>query len=828
MSGLPKNRWMAAAVIAILISIPARPRAEGARVHPALAARAAAADAAAFIPVIIRAREDPVSRVYGSRAACLSSLRRHAAAQGAEAQALLAAGVRTGAARNIRQFWICAGIYAEVTPLMLNALAALSAIDRITTNFSCSLITPAVDQSDAAAGSITWGLDHINARTVWRSLGLTGAGVRIAHLDTGVNAAHPALAGKVSAWVEFDAAGEPVAASVMHDSETHGTHTAGVLVGGSPGQPLGVAPSAQLMSAKVLNGATGTFAQLLGGMEWVIDPDGNPATDDGADIVSMSLGMAGMNEEFVEPLQALIAAGVVPVCAIGNAGEGMTSSPANVPGAIAVGAIDALDKVCFFSGGAVVEWAMSACSGTCTKPDVAAPGAQIRSASAYGGYLTLSGTSMAAPFVAGTVALMLQARPTLSLSQIQSILAATSTDLDAPGKDTRSGWGGIDALAACRAAVNGYYLDQSFDEQGSWEWACITTPPEGARVWGDAVSIVAAAGTGVQRLVFEYTRDNETWQEIASCGQRPFGCYWDVTRLSAGDVRIRARGEAISGAALCSQTVTLACSPDNPTIDENGPGTVDPRVFHDKWQRLSPAREEVVATAEGTAIIVPHQLFSEEKILQVRTVDSREIAPDLPPAGSSLRSIGIFRQIRFGDDTHLFPGEITIIMPYGDRDDDGVVDGTAVNASDLAIYYLREEDGMPRAWVPVVVDDERAAAVMRARAPRPDSLAIRVNHLTLFAIFAVNGNSALNAVSVYPNPVVHSDLLTFDGLTDSCDITIYNSVGHRVREVNAWQSPLYGWDLRDDDADRVANGVYYYLIEDRVGGRARGTIAITR
>jgi subtilisin family serine protease len=203
------------------------------------------------------------------------------------------------------------------------------------------------------------------------------------------------------------------------------------------------------MHALVLPGGTGTFAQVIAGMEWAIAPhddEGNPAGKP-AHVVSMSFGAIGFWEAMIEPIRAMVAAGIVPVAAIGNAGVGTSASPGNVFETFSVGATDVADAVPRWSSGQIVFWPASHPEPYIV-PDFAAPGVGVLSSVPPHHWAYADGTSMAAPHVAGTVALMLQRRPTLTVANIYWLLRVTARDLGDPGQDIRFGWGIIDAFAA--------------------------------------------------------------------------------------------------------------------------------------------------------------------------------------------------------------------------------------------------------------------------------------------------------------------------------------------------------------------------------------------
>ncbi|MFG2074309.1 S8 family serine peptidase [Nonomuraea maritima] len=392
----------------------------------------------------------------------------------------------------VNRFWLKNMLLVRATPATLGALAELDLVDRIIPNFTLTAPDPekpeqvATPKAKAAASGTTWGLAKIGVDRVRDERGLTGKGVRVAVLDTGIDATHPDLAGKLATadasdpkhpggWIEFDPSGMPVA-SEPHDSAFHGTHVAGTIAGGdASGTQIGVAPGVELMAGLVIPGGTGTLAQVIAGMEWAIAPyaaDGTPVGKP-ADVVSMSLGAEGYADEFIEPVRNIIKAGAFPAFAAGNdCVEGESNSPGNVYESVGVGATDVNDDVADFSCGSNVQrtdWfnAPADWPDTYVVPDVSAPGVDVVSTIPGGEYGSLDGTSMATPHVSGTVALMLEARPDLTVEATEEILAGTSVSDDryGPRPNRRIGQGRIDAYAAVAEAslqsgVHGTVLDK--------------------------------------------------------------------------------------------------------------------------------------------------------------------------------------------------------------------------------------------------------------------------------------------------------------------------------------------------------------------------------
>ncbi|TDE01492.1 S8 family serine peptidase [Jiangella asiatica] len=360
----------------------------------------------------------------------------------------------------------------------LAALAELPGVARIVPNFTLTApeAEAAADPATPAAaadGEVTWGIERIGADRAWAELGVDGGGVRIATLDTGVDISHPDLAGKMittdpddashpGGWMEFGSDGGLVS-STPHDSAVHGTHVAGTIHGGATsGVAVGVAPGAQMMHGLVLPGGEGTFMQVVAGMQWAIDPvdvNGDPAGEP-ADVVNMSLGVNQYVQEMIEPTRAIIAAGAFPAFAIGNRQFGScgvgSGSPGNVFEAVGVGNTTVDDDVNDGSCGNVVsagDWADPPAEwpDSYVVPDVSAPGTDVWSAAPGGGYQYLTGTSMAAPHVAGTVALMAEAAQGVDVEAARQALIDTSFFDDRHGSERpnpRFGWGRIDAYEA--------------------------------------------------------------------------------------------------------------------------------------------------------------------------------------------------------------------------------------------------------------------------------------------------------------------------------------------------------------------------------------------
>ena len=295
----------------------------------------------------------------------------------------------------------------------------------------------------------------ISAPALW-SMGYTGQGVVVASLDSGVDLSHPELAvrwrGGSNSW--FDPFGQHP--TTPTDLSGHGTWTMGALVGGdASGTSVGVAPGAQWISVKIFNDqGSSTATAVHQGYQWLLDPDNNPATADAPQIVnnSWAFGVPGCNLEFEPDLQALRAAGILPVFAAGNYGSSpsTSTSPANNPSAFAVGAINNNGLIYSLSSRGPTD-----CGGsTGAFPEVVGPGVNINTTDLGGFYTTASGTSLSAPHIAGGLALLLSAYPNLTASQQESALISSAVDLGAVGPDNTYGFGRVDLYAAFQWLAN--------------------------------------------------------------------------------------------------------------------------------------------------------------------------------------------------------------------------------------------------------------------------------------------------------------------------------------------------------------------------------------
>jgi subtilisin family serine protease len=326
-------------------------------------------------------------------------------------------------------------------------------------------LPPAVEDNKVSS----WGIRTIGALAAWGAYGCRGKGVTVGLLDTGVDAEHPDLKGKIVKWAEFDGKGIEVRGSKPHDSDEHGTHCAGTIVGGkASGRWIGIAPEAKIAAALVLNGKQGgTHAQILAGIEWAIDSQ--------VDVISMSLGGLILGPDvpstYTQGILSALRAGIPVVTAIGNDGSQTTASPGSDIFAFAVGATDYSNRAAGFSGGRTQVIRQSEFFQpdqlplVYSKPDVSAPGVAIYSSIPGKKWQHFNGTSMATPHVAGAIALLLSATRIKSRFAstdraflIKDLLTGSAEELGEAGQNHRYGFGRIDVLRALGFAEElGYF-----------------------------------------------------------------------------------------------------------------------------------------------------------------------------------------------------------------------------------------------------------------------------------------------------------------------------------------------------------------------------------
>jgi len=438
---------------------PPRPQAI---VEPQLLKELAAKGEATFIVYLWeKADLGPARQIeekLARRQTVVETLRATADRSQRELRALLSELQAAGHVRATQPLWIVNAIVVTGDAEALKVLAARPEVARIRADHARRLPEP-IPSAPSAPSTIAWNLRMIGADRVWDELGITGKGVVVANLDTGVDWTHPALRSAYRGgpegqhdynWYDFTG----TYPNAPNDGFGHGTHTMGIMVGYDPGPEgemrIGVAPGARWIAVKVFDddGWT-TDATLHQGFQWILAPTDlsgeNPDPARAPDVLSNSWGASNIADPtFWDDVAALRAAGILPVFAGGNKGDlgaGSVGTPGGFPHSFGVGATDANDLVTDWSSRGPSYWGE-------IKPDITAPGANVLSSVPNGEYDTMSGTSMSTPHAAGTAALLLEADPGLTVDDLEAFMIGTAFDLGAPGPDNDYGAGRLDAYGA--------------------------------------------------------------------------------------------------------------------------------------------------------------------------------------------------------------------------------------------------------------------------------------------------------------------------------------------------------------------------------------------
>lgn len=388
-----------------------------------------------------------------------------------------------------RPFWVANIVWVRGGWDSVGRLASLESVEKVYANPLIPAPKPAeISREGLLAAGVEWNIANTGAPEAW-SRGYAGAGAVVGGADTGYQWDHPALKGSYRGWDGTTAIHDYNWHDAIHSDSTsrcgydspapcddsgHGTHTMGTVTGDDGGgNQVGMAPQAKWVGCRCMDAGFGTPASYIDCFQWFLSPTdisgNNPDPAKAPDVVNNSWGCPP-DEGCVDPavllpaVRSLRAGGIVVVASAGNAGPGCSTvkDPIAIYGeSFSVGATTPTGGMASFSsrGPVTVDG-----SGR-MKPDVSAPGAGVRSCFPGGGYAIMSGTSMAAPHVAGAVAIILSAKPSLSgrVEAIEDVLRLTSAPVVSspicggvpPGStpDNACGWGRIDAAAALNAVV---------------------------------------------------------------------------------------------------------------------------------------------------------------------------------------------------------------------------------------------------------------------------------------------------------------------------------------------------------------------------------------
>lgn len=373
-----------------------------------------------------------------------------------------------------KSFYIANMMWVKTDYAKIEELAKDPQIKKIYLNQTIRLEpVKSAGSAQAVPAEILWNVKKVQADQVWAQ-GVTGKGTVVGIIDSGVDWSHPALKNSFRANApDSTSAPDPALLpfswydsinyrSQPYDDEGHGTHVTGTIVGQTASAAIGVAPGASWIAAKALDSSgSGSGYTLLDAGQWMLAPGGDPAM--APDIINNSWGGGdNVDEWYRNMVKAWRSAGIVPVFAAGNQlpdeaslWPGSISNPSSYPESSAVAAIDSGNALAYFS-----RLGPSPYDAQIRKPDLSAPGVSIYSAAPGGSYSYGSGTSMAAPHLAGAAALVLSANPALSVDEVlfalqQSALPLTNTAYPS-SPNMGFGYGLISARAAVELSRDGF------------------------------------------------------------------------------------------------------------------------------------------------------------------------------------------------------------------------------------------------------------------------------------------------------------------------------------------------------------------------------------
>ncbi|MEU6310974.1 S8 family serine peptidase [Streptomyces sp. NPDC047014] len=461
----------AGAAAAAADPVPA-PTAAERKIEPKLRTQLDASGKAVFWVYLDSAADLTAARGQTTRAAKAETVLRTKRDHAARSQAEVVKALR-GAGAEYTSYWIVNALRVVGSEKLAGTLAQRPEVARIDADDKVELPKPAEGKREqAAADAVEWNIDRIKAPQVWERTGVRGEGIVVANIDSGVDYTHPAVSnqyrGKKAdgsydhAYNWFDPAGVCGTAAPC-DNNDHGTHTMGTMVGDDGGaNKIGVAPGAKWIAAKGCESNSCSEASLLASGQWIVAPTDangqNPRPDLAPHIVNNSWGGSGGDTWYQQIVDTWRAAGIFPAFSNGNSGPGCSTagSPGDYASSYSSGAFDINNAIASFSS-------RGAGPGGIVKPNISAPGVNVRSSVPGGAYEAFSGTSMASPHTAAAVALLWSAAPALEgdIAQTEALLDGTALDTDSSqcggsaADNNVFGEGRLDVLAAVDAAPRG-------------------------------------------------------------------------------------------------------------------------------------------------------------------------------------------------------------------------------------------------------------------------------------------------------------------------------------------------------------------------------------
>ncbi|MEK5205764.1 S8 family serine peptidase [Psychrobacillus sp. FSL H8-0510] len=471
--------------------------------------------------------------------------------------------VAKGNAKDVESYYIVNGMSVTATQEIAEKLATFPEVEKILPNETRQLFTTKTENAvvpKAETANIEWNVERVKAPEVWE-MGIDGAGTVVASIDTGVQWDHPALKEKYRGFNKasgavshdfnwFDAT---AGRATPYDDQGHGTHVTGTMVGSEPNgaNQIGVAPGAKYIAVKAFTASGGSDTDLLEAAEWILAPTdaaGNTRVDMAPDVVNNSWGGgAGLDEWYRDVVINWRAAEIFPEFSAGNTtltnpgGAGSVAAPANYPESFATGATDINNAVANFSLRGPSPYAE-------IKPDVSAPGVNIRSSVPGGVYEGgWNGTSMAGPAVAGVAALLRQVDADITVNEMEEILLNTANPLTdsvyTAVPNHGYGYGLVDAYEAVGSIITGLgTLKGQVSKEGDDTEGPVfehTAPAETYEGMALPLTISVTDNISVSSVNLNYKDGSGAWQSIEA--GRTSGDYTD------GEYTVVVPGEVITG-----------------------------------------------------------------------------------------------------------------------------------------------------------------------------------------------------------------------------------------------------------------------------------------
>lgn len=407
------------------------------------------------------AKKEALNHEYGEtetveRKAVIAALEDVAASSQADLTEYLKFQQSKGSVVDFESFFIINAIRVNADAVIIKEIARRDDVAKITLNRKIKQDKPIIPKeplrlyrptSTVPQDGIEWNIKAIGADRVWRDFNVYGDNVTVGIIDTGVYIGNPAIRDKWRGYNKITKEQKPKGNYIDYvdgkafpeaiPANNHGTHVAGTILGsmsrasGEKYNQIGVAPGAKFISARAFDDYGGRHDTILQCAEWMLKPGG--LAENAPDIVNNSWGGDNNTDPwFKEIINVWRAANIFPVFAAGNLTsqeiqqKGTITNPGSLKESFAVGAVNSENKIAAFSkwGPSLFDDAQGR-----IKPEIVAPGVQIRSGLASGVFASWNGTSMAAPHIAGVAALMKSANPNLKVEEIEQILKDTALPL---------------------------------------------------------------------------------------------------------------------------------------------------------------------------------------------------------------------------------------------------------------------------------------------------------------------------------------------------------------------------------------------------------------